>query len=66
MFTFGELSANADAADQALRTLSGYIGEGKLRYRESITEGLDSAVDALIGMLRGENFGKTVVHVESQ
>jgi NADPH-dependent curcumin reductase CurA len=65
MFTFGELSADAVAADQALRTLSGYISEGKLRYRESITEGLDSAVNAFIGMLRGENFGKTVVHVAS-
>ena len=63
MFTFGELSADASAADRALRELSGYIGEGKLRYRESITEGLDSAVDAFIGMLRGENFGKTVVRV---
>ena len=63
MFTFGELAANPVAADEALRTLSGYIGEGKLRYRESITEGLDRAVDAFIGMLRGENFGKTVVHV---
>jgi NADPH-dependent curcumin reductase CurA len=63
MFTFGELSADAAAADRALRELSGYIAEGKLRYRESITEGLDSAVDAFIGMLRGENFGKTVVRV---
>ena len=63
MFTFGELSADAAAADRALRELSGYIAEGKLRYRESITEGLDSAVDAFIGMLRGDNFGKTVVRV---
>ena len=63
IFTFGELSADADAADQALRTLSGYIAEGKLQYRESSTEGLDSAVDAFIGMLRGENFGKTIVRV---
>jgi len=66
MFTFGELSADPVAADQALRTLSGYIGEGKLRYRESITDGLDSAVDAFIGMLRGKNFGKTVVRMGNE
>lgn len=63
MFTFGELSADAVAAEEALKTLSRYIAEGDLRYRESMTQGLDSAVDAFIGMLRGENFGKTVVQM---
>jgi hypothetical protein len=63
MFTFGELSADAVAAEEALGTLSRYIAEDKLHYRESITQGLDSAVDAFVGMLRGENFGKTVVRM---
>ncbi len=43
--------------------MSGWIKEGKLKYRETVTHGLDSSVDAFIGMLRGENFGKAIVQV---
>ena len=62
-FGFTQLSAKHPDAGEALRTLSGWIKEGKLKYRESITEGLDSSVDAFIGMLRGKNFGKTIVKI---
>lgn len=62
-FAFSQLSAKHPDAERALRTLSGWIKEGKLKYRESVTDGLDSSVDAFIGMLRGENFGKTMVKV---
>ena len=45
----------------ALADLARHVKEGRLKYRESIAEGLDAAPAALIGMLRGENFGKQVV-----
>jgi len=46
----------------ALRNLAGWVKEGKLKYKESVTEGgLDSMVDAFAGMLRGDNFGKAVI-----
>ncbi len=62
-FAFAQLSAKHPDAEEALRTLSGWIKEGKLKYRESVSEGLDSCVTAFIGMLRGENFGKTMIRV---
>ncbi len=62
-FHFFELAARQPDAGEALRTMSGWIKEGKLKYRESVTHGLDSSVDAFIGMLRGENFGKTMVQI---
>ena len=62
-FHFFELAARQPDAGEALRTMSDWIKEGKLKYRESVTHGLDSAVDAFIGMLRGENFGKTMVQI---
>ena len=34
---------------------------GKLRYRESIVDGLDNAPRGLIDLLAGRNFGKQVV-----
>lgn len=47
----------------ALRDMSGWIKEGKLKYRESVTQGIENAVEAFIGLLRGENFGKTLIQV---
>jgi NADPH-dependent curcumin reductase len=39
------------------------LREGKLRYREDVVRGLERAPAALIGLLRGENFGKVVVEL---
>jgi NADPH-dependent curcumin reductase CurA len=46
-----------------LRDMSQWVGEGKVKYREFVTEGLDSAPAALIGLLKGANFGKQLVRV---
>jgi len=45
-------------ANQALLEL---VIAGKLKYRESILEGLERAPKGLIGLLKGENFGKQLV-----
>lgn len=39
------------------------IKDGSIKYRESVAEGLDSAVAAFRGMLTGKNFGKQVVKI---
>jgi len=39
------------------------IAEGKIKYREDVAEGLDQAPQALIGVLKGKNFGKQLVRV---
>ena len=46
---------------EAREALGGYLAEGRLKYRESVVEGLESAPGALIGLLKGENFGKQLV-----
>ena len=50
-----------DRYGEALQGLSGYLAEGKLKYRESIVEGIDHAPKGLIALLKGENFGKQLV-----
>lgn len=40
-----------------------WVAEGKLRYREHILQGLETAPDALIGVLKGQNFGKMLVQI---
>lgn len=46
-----------------VREMGGWIAEGKIKYRESITKGIENAPKAFIGMLKGENFGKAVVEI---
>jgi hypothetical protein len=46
---------------EALKALAGYLGEGRLKYRESVVEGLDNAPEGLIALLKGRNFGKQLV-----
>jgi hypothetical protein len=43
--------------------MSEWLRAGRVRYREEVIEGLESAPRGLIGLLAGENFGKLVVRV---
>lgn len=47
----------------ARKDLADWVGSGRLKYRETIAEGLENAPRAFIGLLRGENFGKQLVKV---
>src|SRR6266436_4629122 len=46
-----------------LRDMSAWVREGKVKYKEYVTEGLDSAPAAFMGLLKGANFGKQLVRV---
>ena len=46
-----------------LRDMSEWLREGRVKYREDVVDGLEKAPRALIGLLRGENFGKMLVRV---
>ncbi|MEM6986448.1 MAG: NADP-dependent oxidoreductase, partial [Pseudomonadota bacterium] len=46
-----------------LRDAGPAVGAGEIVYRESVSEGLASAPEAFIGLLRGANFGKQLVRV---
>ena len=48
-----------------LRDVSAWLKDGRIMYREDVVEGLDKAPAALIGLLKGENFGKMLVRVAS-
>jgi NADPH-dependent curcumin reductase len=45
------------------RDMAGWLREGRVRYREQRVAGLENAPRALMGLLRGENFGKLVIEV---
>jgi hypothetical protein len=50
-----------DEYPAAIEQLATWVKEGKLRYKEDVSHGLEQAPRALIAVLRGENFGKKVV-----
>jgi NADPH-dependent curcumin reductase CurA len=52
-----------DRYGEALQGLGTHLAAGRLKYRESIAEGLESAPSALVGLLKGENFGKQLVRI---
>jgi len=63
--TFRGFIVSDFAARQAdfLRDMSQWVREGRIKYKEFVTEGLDRAPAAFIGLLKGANFGKQLVRV---
>jgi NADPH-dependent curcumin reductase len=55
------ISEHMDLWPQGLRELGVLAATGKLKYRESIAQGLEAAPEAFIGLLKGRNFGKQLV-----
>ncbi|MFM1897714.1 MAG: hypothetical protein RLZZ385_2788 [Pseudomonadota bacterium] len=51
---------------QATRQLGAWVSEGKIKYRESIGEGLENAPELFRGMLKGRNFGKQLVKIADE
>ena len=48
-----------------LSNTANWLKNGEIQYREDIVDGLETAPEALIGLLKGQNFGKLVVRVSS-
>lgn len=48
-----------------LKDVSGWLREGRIKYREDVTDGLENAPRELIGLLKGENFGKKIIRVSA-
>jgi hypothetical protein len=46
---------------QALKELGAGVASGKLKYRETVAQGIEAAPEAFIGLLKGKNFGKQLV-----
>ncbi|XP_021056421.1 prostaglandin reductase 1 [Mus pahari] len=50
-----------EVRQKALTDLMNWVSEGKIQYHEYITEGFEKMPAAFMGMLKGENLGKTIV-----
>jgi NADPH-dependent curcumin reductase CurA len=57
------VSDHFDRLPAFLSDVSGWVREGRMKYREDVVQGLENAPQAFIGLLQGKNFGKLIVKV---
>jgi NADPH-dependent curcumin reductase CurA len=55
------VSEHMEVWPDALKELGTLVGTGKLKPRESVAQGIESAPEAFLGLLKGKNFGKQLV-----
>ncbi|MCC8391411.1 NADP-dependent oxidoreductase [Paraburkholderia sp. MMS20-SJTR3] len=55
------VSEHMEVWPDALRQLGTLVAQHKLQYRETVAQGLESAPQAFMGLLKGKNFGKQLV-----
>ena len=55
------VSEHMELWPQALQELGTLVATGKLKYRETVAQGLAAAPEAFLGLLKGRNFGKQLV-----
>jgi NADPH-dependent curcumin reductase CurA len=57
------ISDHYDRFPEFLGRAQEWVHDGRLRYRETVIEGIENAPRAFLGLLRGENVGKMLVKV---
>jgi NADPH-dependent curcumin reductase CurA len=55
------VSEHMEVWPEALKELGTLVATGQLRARETIAQGIESAPEAFLGLLKGKNFGKQLV-----
>jgi NADPH-dependent curcumin reductase CurA len=55
------VSEHMEVWPEALRELGEGVASGRIKYRETVADGIAQAPDAFIGLLNGRNFGKQLV-----
>jgi NADPH-dependent curcumin reductase CurA len=58
------VSDHADRMGDFQRDVAGWLAEGRIRYDETVVDGIEHAADAFIGLLAGENTGKMLVRLQ--
>ena len=57
------VSNHYDMMPAFLADMTKWIKEGKMKWRETVVDGIEKAPEAFIGLFRGENFGKMLVKI---
>ena len=63
-FIVGDANMGPKYAVEHTENVSKWISDGTFKVQQSVTVGIDNAVKGLLGMLKGENFGKAVLAID--
>jgi NADPH-dependent curcumin reductase CurA len=55
------VSQHMDLWPHALSELGALVASGRLKYRETVAQGIEKAPEAFFGLLKGRNLGKQLV-----
>jgi NADPH-dependent curcumin reductase CurA len=55
------VSEHPEVWPDAVQELGGLVASGRMKFRESVAQGIASAPEAFLGLLKGRNFGKQLV-----
>ena len=47
------------------RSVSGWLRSGEVTNQQTVVDGIDHAVEAFLGMLKGQNVGKALVRLDT-
>ena len=61
MYGFIKTRLDAKYTEQFFRDFPARVASGEIRYKEHVTRGLERAGEALLDVLVGRNFGKSVL-----
>ena len=63
--TVALIGANGAGKSSILRAITGLrpVKSGQIKYEETVLEGFDRAPEGLIGLFKGENLGKMLIHI---
>jgi NADPH-dependent curcumin reductase CurA len=57
------VSEHLDQMPAFAADMSKWLKDGRIKYRETVVEGIENMPKALVGLFRGENFGKLIARV---
>ena len=57
------VSSHNDMMPAFVKDLAGWVTEGKIKWRETVEEGIERAPDAFLKLFKGENLGKMLVRL---
>ncbi len=63
-FIVGDPDFGPKYAVEHQKNVAKWISEGTFKAQQSVTDGIDNAIKGLLGMLKGENFGKAVLKID--
>ena len=60
------VSSHYDLSDDFLKDMKNWIKNDKMKWKETIDKGIESAPNAFIKLFKGENFGKMLVELSEE